>query len=340
MSPKQNKPADTLRSIVSGANGIVTESGQDLFSQGFIDKSEKWLSDNTNLNPMTKWQEWSREIGSSWSHTASNSPYFHDTLDGLHPEGASVSQKERTEAIKSDIEKLETDDSRESYFRDNWRKFPPYVHKELEEYFFDLRNKSDRKAIDRTRVFQIISVGNLLDDKKLTLSPQVGLESHVQDFLRAYDMGFTDEISTDENGRISVPVGAKETPVFILEDPNVSVEERLISLIDLSPMVRKRLRPLLDDSRDEVKQSELLALKALYNRIHTQKIPMEFKMNIAIDYALTQDNPGEVIFNAIDRIVMAEAMGGMLREPWELPRLYMSLVDEVTDRFKRRMKDG
>ncbi len=330
---------DTLKDIASGSP-ITTLERTDMFGQKFIDNSEMWLNENKNLSPDIKLEEWLLK-NKDWSFTPNNKQYYWDTLENLSPGNTTQVRSTVMGGIREKLDAFSTLEDKENYFRDKAHTWPEYVHKDLEGYFFGLKNINDRKNLDKTRLAQIMEVDGLNADRipSLKLAPDVSLETHTREYIKAYDLGFSD-MKTNAEGRITVPVGGQDVPVFTLEDPKLSLEEEFISLNDLTHRTRVALKPVLEQQREEVKKAERLANIALLNRVERGNIPDEFQANIIIDGVILEDDPIQKTKQTINTIILNKINKGEFAKGGEVARSFFALYKDIHNKLARRMQDG
>jgi hypothetical protein len=333
-----NIQANILKDI-AGSKPTVKHERNDSFGLSFINKSEQWLQENKDLSSDTKLNQWMTN-NSDWSFTPNNRQYYWDTVETLSPGSKEEVQKNVALNTRNKLQGLKTLEDKENYFRDKAHTFPDYVHKDLEEYFFNLRGINDRKNLEKTRIAQILEVDNLNKElsPKLNLAPDVSLETHTKEYLKAYDMGFSTSMATDSSGRITVPIEGQDVPVFTLPDPTLSLEEEFISLNDLTTKVRDSLKPRLEHSRNEVKESEKLANMALLNRVHT--IPEEFRANVIIDGVIHHKNPVAKTNAVINDLISKEIQAGKIQSHGELSRRFFNMHTTIHDTLFKRINDG
>ena len=335
----RHNQVNTLKDIAMGSPE-VNRDRSDTFGQSFIDKSDQWLKDNNDLTTDTKLEQWMVN-NSDWSFTPNNKQYYWDTMERLTPGSSQNTRNNIIGGVRDTLTSLTTLEDKENYYRDKAHTYPDYVLKDLEEYFFNLRGMNDRKNLEKTRLAQIMEVDkiNSAMQGKLSLAPDVSLETHTKEYLKAYDMGFS-SMSTDENGRISVPIEGNQVPVFSLEDPKLSLEEEFISLNDLTSRVRNSLRPLLKASRAEVKQAEELANKSLLSKVTGHSIPEEFKANVIINGVMYYSDPVDKTSATIDSIITKEITNDVYGSSSEVSRRYFSMYKDIYNKVERRINDG
>ena len=328
---------DTLRDLAVGSP-TTNYDRTDMFGQKFIDKSEQWLTQNKNLSPEVRLEEWKLK-NSDWSFTPNNKQYYWEKVEELAPHPKEHTRQTVLDDITTTLNSFKSLEEKESYFRDKAHTFPEYANKNLEEYFFNLRSINDRKNIEKARISQVMEMDRMLVNTHLNLNPDVSLESHTSEFLKAYDSGFSN-IRTNEEGRITVPIDGVDTPVFSLPDPVLSLEEEFISLNDLTSRVRLSLKPRLELKRMEVLKSEKLANQALLNRVEDDSIPDEFKSNIIIDGIMDDPDPVLKTRNTINSLVRNKIQKGVFEKHGEVSRYVYSLYRDIFNKLERRINDG
>jgi len=328
---------DTLRNIAMG-NPIAQHERADIYGQKFIDKSEKWLADNQNLSPEVKLEDWMVN-NRNWSFTPNNKQYYWDKVEELTPGPNEAARQSILGGVKEKLDSFTTMEDKETYYRDKAHTFPEYVHKDLEEYFYNLKGMIDRESIDKNRMNQIGAFDIMLANSTLQPNPDVSLESHTRSFVKAFDMGH-ENISTDDNGMVSVTVDGILTPVETLEDPTISIEEEFISQNDLLSRARESMRPRLEAERENVKQARKAADKALMNRVETDSVPDEFKANVIINGVTDAADPVYSTQAVIEKLVRTKIENGGFQKYGEATRYCYSLYRDIVNKLERRISDG
>ena len=253
--------------------------------------------------------------------------------------GAEKARESISTGVTRNLDNLQTNEEKEFFFRDNASKWPLWLTKDLEEYFLRNKRKIDSKELERARIAQRLEVDSFLNTLEYDLSPDVSIESHTADLLKAYELGYTTEISF-EDGRISVPMEDMIVPVYTLPETELSLEDQFIILNDLTPLAKQHLQAPLAKSRDLVKKSERATITGLYQRLESPVISDEFKPSIIIDYAVTTDNPVEAINSAVIRLVTHESESGRLPYPGDSIKYGLDYIERILNVISERLDDG
>tara|TARA_R100001015_G_C4627580_1_gene187203 strand:- start:362 stop:1369 length:1008 start_codon:yes stop_codon:yes gene_type:complete len=329
---------DKLREIV-GSGNAETPDKSDTFGQAQINKSEDWLLTHSNLNNKDMTSEWLKEF-SNWGFTSNNTDYYWDTLEKISPMESKEFQDFTTKDIRKTIDRMSTMEDKENYFRDNAATWPGYVLENLGGYFTNIRGANAGKELERNRMTQIMEIKDMLRNKKFSLDPNVSIEAHSEEMVKAYDMGYRGEIETDESGRLSVPLDGKRVPVYTLQNPELSMEEEFISLNDLRGVVKDRFKPMLKESRSEQNMIERKTKKALFNRIKKGEIPKEFRSNVIIDGSLEERDPAKAATTAILESVKYNDENGMYSTTKDMFLDYKNQYEDLLSKLSRRLNDG
>jgi len=327
-----------LREIAGGTNPS-SQNKDDIYGQAQINKSEAWIKGNESLDSKTKLESWSKEFG-DWGFTPNNTEYYWETKEKLSPLSPNKFKEFTISDIRNTIDKLPTMGDKENYFRDNASTWPSYVLDKLDGYFTNIRGANAGQELERNRLSQIMDMKNIMSDKNLALNPNVSVESHAEEIIKAYDMGYTGEIDVDKDGRVSIPLDGKTVPVYTLPNPSLSMEEEFISRKDLSPVVKSRIKPMLKTSRQEQNRTETKTKKALLNRIKTGEIPREFRANVIIDGVIDEKDPAAEARKFLLESIEHNDKKGLYATSKEMFLDYMEQYKELGNTVLRRLNDG
>ena len=327
-----------LKEIASGPKTKVL-SNDDTYGQAQINKSDQWLSDNDRLSPKEKTSEWLKKF-SEWGFTANNTEYYWETLGSISPLENEHFKEFTTEDIRSTVDNIHSLEDKENYFRDNATTWPSYVLDSLSGYFANIRGANSGKDLERNRLGQVMEMKQILKEKSFELNPSVSLESHTEEMIKGYDMGYKDEIEINEEGRLSIPLDGVRVPLYTIPELQLSMEESFISLNDLRGVVKDKFKPMLERSRSDQNRTERKTKRALLNRVKTGEIPKEFRSNVIIDGVLEDKDPATsaktVLLQVINEKFKANSYESVNEMFLDYKTQYMDLMDKVT----RRMKDG
>ena len=183
---------------------------------------------------------------------------------------------------KDNYGNFETIDEKLNYAADNARTWPSYVTQEQLIPNLIQRQEQKSKLMFDARLNSTLSFGNMIDEmveNKSYLNPRVSMESHGEDLIKAFLYGYDPNLS--EDGRVQIALDGNPQDVWTLPTPEASVMERLIASSDLQPMTKK-LKPLLDMSRQKAKEEEELVTLSKFNRL--TEIPEEFQIPVLYFY--------------------------------------------------------
>ena len=330
---------NTLKQIAGGTPEPV-QNATDIVGQNLMDQSESWLAQNSHLSPEVKLKQYETDVGGKWQFTANNKEYYWKTVGSLSTLNDQEYQGWVKKDIRTQLDNISTYEGKENFFRDNAHTWPSYAVKDLEEYFFNVRGHNDSKNLERTRITQSLEIEDLLKNKSFALNPEVSLATHTEDFIKAYDLGYTDEIKVDNNGRIAIPQEGEQTAVFSLPETNMGLEEKFISLNDLTPLVEKKLNKDLAETRRQVAESEELVKKSLLSRAETGAIPDQFVHNAIIDGASVYNNPMEQLRQSNNTRLVSQVKQGKFKSYGEMIHAYYSSYNTLKNKLERRITHG
>ena len=324
---------DILRQIAGGGKNTPVQP-DDIYGQSFIDRSEAFLNSNNISDKSLKWREWRRTV-SDWDFTPNNTKYYWDTYLKLSPAGEQATQQSELIRNREVLASFASDSERENYIRDNISKWPDWQIQDIEGWFFDRQDIGASKDLERSRILHREEAYNLMQSLQGDLAPGISVETHGEDWLKAYNHGYGDEIKL-ENGRVTVPINGERVPAFSLPDPNVTITESFITKNDLRNIVRTRIDDLSYATRQSSYESERGATAALFRKIGTPSIPSEFSTNIILDYTEENDYNIDDVFDGLDRIMLQKFNEDSFHGPGEASRFFSNMFQEIGDKFERR----
>jgi len=330
---------DKLREIVTGETQKQPEA-VDVVGESYIKRTETWMESHKNLDRDAKIRQFESDLGARWQFTPNNKEYYWQTLEGMSSLSSDQFRDFTKRDIRSQLDGYKSTEAKENYFRDNAHTWPSYVTEDLEEYFFALKGLNDSKNIERNRINQTLEIQSLLNNKDLKLSPNVSLQSHVEDMLKAYDAGYGEEIDVDDSGRIAVPKDGMKTPVFSMDKERLPLEEEFISLNDLKPLVEKKFKTVLKRERKTLDESEKLAKTTLMNRAENGELPEQFVPNALIDGAALSSDPGSKIESTSMNYILNKVKSGAFGSSAEMMQYYYAMMEGINQTIRRRLTDG
>ncbi len=314
-------------------------SSDDTYGQAQINKSNDWLEKHSSLDKKELSEEWLKEF-SDWGFTSNNREYYWETLGEISPLDNEKFKDFTVEDIRKTIDAFPTLEDKENYFRDNASTWPSYVLDSLSGYFTNIRGANAGKDLERNRLGQIMEMRQVLKEKNFKLNPNVSIESHTEEMIKGYDMGYRNEIEVNEEGRLSIPLDGEQVALYTIPELPLSMEESFISLNDLRGVVKDSFKPMLDTSRKEQNRIERRTKKALLNRIKTGEIPKEFRSNVIIDGVLEDKDPAAsakiILLEGIKKKMKSNAYPSIKDMYMDYKNQYLDLMDKL----KRRLEDG
>ena len=324
---------------IIGSNSQPKIQRDDSYGQSLINRSEEWLNTHESYDSKTKLEAWESEF-KDWGFTSNNTEYYWETLKSLSPLDGKDFENFTTNDIRSKIDRMSSLEEKENFFRDNAYTWPSYVLKDLEGYFTNIRGANAGKELERNRLNQIIELKSFLSGKTFDLNPNVSIEAHTEDMVKAYDMGYKEEITIDSNGRVAIPLDGNETPLYTLPSPNLSMEEEFISLNDLRGVVKNSFEPMLKTSRDKQNNLEKQAQRALLSRFKTGEIPQEFRSNVLIDGLGTETDAGQKANQYILEGINEKLKNNMYLSVKDMFIDYKEQLKDLHSKLSRRLEDG
>lgn len=244
---------DKLRKIAGVEEELPNKT--DAFGQTLINKSEDWLVNNSDLPQEKKLEEWMKSV-TDWTFTPNNREYYWQTMENLSTLSPEKFKEFTINDVRGELDSYGEMSDKEQYFRDNANTWPSYVLDYLGGYFDNIKGTNYAMELERNRISQVVEMKDLLAKLTFDLDPDVSLETHTDDLVKAYDMGYNEEIASDNTGRISIVQDGSRIPVYTLPDPELTLQEQMISLNDLRGIAKDNLKPALMSKRAQVKDEE------------------------------------------------------------------------------------
>ena len=328
---------DTLHNLVYGTKAPELDTS-DIVGQEQINRSEQWLAQNRNVPEGEKLENW-MTYNKDWTFTPNNREYYWDTIAELTPGPNEQARKGIVKNITNRLNELPTQEEKASFYRDNAYSWSRDIHKSLGDYFFELPDMQQQKDIAKLRINQVAEIDRLFNDYIFDLDPHVSLDSHAEDALRAYDMGYGEHLSA-KDGRITVPLDGVDTTAFSLPKPVMGLQQEVISKTDLFGRIKSKLKPQLERSREEARESERIADLALLNRVETGAIPDHFMSNVIIDGVVHDEQPFNRMVSTLHRVVDHKRENGEYVGNGSSARAFYSMYKDIQEKVTRRMESG
>ena len=304
------KQIEVLNSVVKSKGADIDKFNvPSLVGKREIDRMQKVLLETKGMHPQDRYLRFLREDILVNEHTKD---IYYEVLENLHPMGKKHAYKQIRKDFETKIAGYQNAEEREGYLRDVLPKLPADMLPDMERFFnvnADLINAKQKQA---NRVVQYLEFGNLLNRKFsfVSLDPNKSLESHVQDLLKAYGLGFDKDIKyVDGTATIPGPEGTRQ-PAYLVPS-NKNIEDEFIMQMDLAPIIRTHLKPILDSARQKTAESEHEATESMFYNLN--KLPQDIQTNVLIDYAMAQKADTVSIVNqGIESIIDREIKEGAI----------------------------
>ena len=306
------------------------------YAKSQIDKSNQWLQNNKAMPPAERLENWMVET-KDWMFTPDTVEYYHDIKESLLSSATPGSNGKKTNIadVQDELNSFTTPEEATAFYRDNAHKWSRDIHNSLGDYFPRLFDLQAQRDLENSRITQTMAVKDVLRRKSLDLDPDVSLETHVQDFLKAYAYDMADDITTPD-GRISIPLNGKESNAYALDDPPTGATEKFIEYSDLIPTVTPLIKESLEEARKLSADSEELVRKTLYNKVSSGDIPSQFAANVIIDGA--PDVPSAL--NSIKNMISNRGKRGEFQKTGSSARAFFEMYEEVGKTLQRRLNGG
>ena len=319
-----------LKDIVGIDAPAPVQDERDIIGDLEIRRMSEWDKNTSgDLKPDRRLSLFHSEIESNFRHTPKSTPEFWNLKEKLYNNAGMNGRAIISQNIQNKIDNFETIDEKLNYAADNARTWPSYVTQEQLIPNLIQRQEQKSKLMFDARLNSTLSFGNMIDEmveNKSYLNPRVSMESHGEDLIKAFLYGYDPNLS--EDGRVQIALDGNPQDVWTLPTPEASVMERLIASSDLQPMTKK-LKPLLDMSRQKAKEEEELVTLSKFNRL--TEIPEEFQIPVLVDGAMLSEDPEFATQEAITRIMDRKIKLGKYNSPQSCCRDYFKLMAQVTE---------
>jgi hypothetical protein len=319
-----------LKNIVGIDTPTPIVDERDIIGDLEISRMEEWdKNTSSDLKPDRRLALFHSEIESNFRHTPVSTPKFWEIKEKLYSNAGMNAKETISQNIQRKIDRFETIDEKLNYAADNAKTWPSYVTQEQLIPTLIQRQEQKSKLMFDARLNSSLSFGNMLDnmvEEQSYLNPRVSMESHGEDLIKAFLYGYDSSLS--EDGRVQIALDGQPQDVWTLPTPEASVMERLIASSDLQPMIKK-LRPLLDMSRDKAKEEDRLVTLSKFNRL--TEIPEEFQIPVLVDGAMLSNDPEFSTQEGISRIMERKTKLGKYNSPQSFCRDYFKLMAQVTE---------
>lgn len=258
----------------------------------------------------------------------------YNALHSIHPLGVQASI---ANCINDAIELTdhENDTKVISSIQDNFWKFAPEAMPNVTKRYSNALRKDGAASLERSIGGMVLEVEAMLDEGVPSygqLDPHRGNDATSLDWYKVWgnDMKpFTD------NGYFSFNGPKEVTAAYTLPDSE-DIQENLIGMSYILPIIKKKLKPSIASARESYAQAETEALEKLYNNIH--KLPSDLRTNVILDHALKQKDPSRVVRQTIYDSVKRDIKRGKVNSYREIAIAWKKQNDGINAAIAERMQ--
>ena len=300
---------DLLKNIATGNSKTNTPKPREVFADAQLSKAEQDLNNIPgNITGDDRYKMWKRSTR-DWIPHPKNIEGMWKLEERAYP--SSSFKQDTKNRINRELQALPSDTAKMDYFKREASRWPKWLQEtyrpdiERERMLTENRNlelsRINNKLATEDILTSFISQGNLSFDRG------VSQRVHSEDIYNALKYGFTSEITTNGEGRVSVPLGGELAPVYALNPemfPAVDPQEEYILLNDTFKMIDDIITPYYSKEESDYKVVEKANKRMLYEKL--DKLGEKFTdqhSNIILDYAETQSNPADVINTGLSSVV-------------------------------------
>ena len=331
----------TLKEIAKGPKNLQLSPKQ-VLAKSQLDYSKKVL-DNipSNVDSKDKYKIWKRETRDMIPHP--------DTIEEMWAMEEKVypsnNFKQHTvNRINNSIEALSTTLMKSDYFKNNAPTWPKWLRKTYETDIAKIRTSVQKKNVGLARVNNQLAtediMTNIVGQKNFKLNSTVAKRVHAEDTFMAMQLGFTTEITTDDDGRISVPLEGSLAPVYSLDPANfplVDPEEEYMVLEDTYKLIENIIDPhykkvesdyaLLDRKNTRTLAENIDRLGEGFTNYHS---------NFILEHAKLSPDPVSVINNGIGKIINKNIKVGNYTSSYDIALDFVGKWKQTLDVLKKR----
>ena len=335
------KQIEVLNSVVKSKGADIDKFNvPSLIGQREVDRMQKFLLETKGIHPQDRYLRFQREDFLVNEHTKD---IYYEVLENLHPMGKAHAYGQIRKDFETKIANFDNAEEREGYLRDILPQMPADMLPDMERYFNVNSDMINAKQKQATRAVQYMDFGSLLNRQfsNVSLDPNKSLESHVQDLIKAYGLGYDKDIKY-VNGSVTIPGPEGTRQNTYMMPSNQNIEDEFIMQMDLAPIVRTHLKPLLQMARQKTSESEYEATESMFYSLN--RLPRDIQTNVLIDYAVAQEaDTLSVVNQGIESIIDREIDEGAIHTIEDIvtsmgihkDRIKTTITERLTDVQRR-----
>jgi len=332
---------DKLKNIagVGKPEEDLSRNADELYAVSLDNKSQKFIEDNSNLDPKELYTLWNLNIGTE-DFKNSNPTAYHAQREALHPSGQAAAREEYLGSLREELSGLSFS-SKETLLRNKARQLPPYAWPLL-DHAGNLQQREDSKLIDRNNQLNYFTHESIFAEKDFKdVDTDVSYETHLKDLMNAVDAGLA-EVVTVKDGRLSVPNTQLEggyQPLYTMSSsPDISLSQLKMNREYIQPLARRSIENGYEQALETKKKTESDTLNLLYNNLEGAYLPEDFIYSTIIDRDSELENGAELSIRRLGDVLSNRTP--RYSSFTEMTADYKKLVLGLKDRTQRRLDHG
>jgi len=333
---------DILKNIATGQPIKSSATPREVFASKQLQNAKESLDSIPNtVQEKERYKMWKRSTR-DWIPHPDNIEGMWDIEEQAYP-GTSFKQ-DTVNKINRELEASLSDTEKNDYFQRNAPQWPQWLRKKYKPDIDAGRLKAEQRVLGLSRVNNKVETRDIVNEfvsaPNLYLNSTVAKRVHSGDFFTAVKYGFTTEITTDEDGRVAVPLDGGLVPVYALNPelfPAVDPREEYILLNDTFKMIDDIIDPYYSKSESDFKLVEKANKRQLYENIDTMGDKFtDQHVNIILDYAEGQPDPEDVINRGLSKTMSQAIDKDVYNSSFDIALDFVSKWQEVLSTLKKR----
>jgi hypothetical protein len=337
MTTSNNNSLEKLIQISRGDPEPPSGSYMSAASQKAVDDAARFLVDTEGIAPSQRWAKFRRHM-ENWEITHDNRDEMFDLLHSTHPNGADGSLKLMWSELQDTFSSMDTPLEVEGFIRDNYYKLPPEFSNDLEKLFNTTVKQGAAQSLEyKGRAGLCYEFRNSLNNLNLDgLDPSSSARAVERTLSKAFHYGLLDNaVVNKRTGILEVPQPEGNRPVSTLPD----IEDQQLRFFadnDQASIARPFVRNALDKARSKAKETTRKTVEAMYENMEV--LPDDIITNVAIDYAMYQENPVSSLTQTIKKLTEQAVERGEAGSFKDVAGIYLSIHSKIQESLLRRIE--
>ncbi len=335
---------DILRSIATGSSAKKIATPRQTYAKAQLDRARNTLdSIPSNITGKDRYLMWKRETR-DWIPHPDNIEEMWELEDRAYPNG-SFKQDSITK-INNELEAMPSDTAKMDYYKKNASTWPEWLKKYYGSDIERSRTITENRALELSRINNKLATEDILNSfvsqENLYFNRAIAQRTHSEDIYNALSYGFTNEITTNSEGRVSVPLGGGLAPVYALNPdqfPSIDPREEYILLNDTFKMVDDTISPYYHKSESDYRLIDRRNKSLLFTKL--DKLGNKFTdqhYNIILDYAEMQSDPAEAVNEGLGSVITKRIDSNEYNSSFETALDFVQKWQEVLGTLDKRSK--